>query len=291
MKSDFRSGQAVSVINSCPSRSADDVSDWIDMQDRDALSIQLVWAGAVTAGVVTFESCEDPAVGHVCTVQLRDQASATSTYASTCAYVASASKFFAGNVPQRYFRVRVSTALVGGTVQCITHLIANALEPVNGMPAADSASRRIYVQPTDGTNSAVVKAASTAAAATDPALVVQESPNRYAQVTAFNLNSAASVNATLLKASAGSLTALVLSNVSASARYFKLFNKATAPVPGTDTPLVTIPIPANSVVIVPLSNMGLRFATGIGYAITVNQALLDNTSIGAGEVQVVGSYF
>ena len=96
---------------------------------------------------------------------------------------------------------------------------------------------------------------------------------------------------TLVKASAGSLTALVLSNVSASARYFKLFNKATAPAHGTDTPLVTIPIPANSVVVVPLSNMGLRFATGIGYAITVNQALLDNTSIGAGEVQVVGSYF
>jgi hypothetical protein len=45
------------------------------------------------------------------------------------------------------------------------------------LPSGDAAARGIYVRETDGTNTAAVKAASTPAAATDPALVVAQSPN------------------------------------------------------------------------------------------------------------------
>jgi hypothetical protein len=47
----------------------------------------------------------------------------------------------------------------------------------NTMPTADNAARSIFTRTTDGTNTAAVKAASTAAVATDPALVVAISPN------------------------------------------------------------------------------------------------------------------
>lgn len=47
----------------------------------------------------------------------------------------------------------------------------------NTMPTADVAARAQFQKVTDGTNTAAVKAASTAAAATDPALVVAISPN------------------------------------------------------------------------------------------------------------------
>jgi hypothetical protein len=47
----------------------------------------------------------------------------------------------------------------------------------NSMPTADAAGRALFTKTTDGTNTAAVKAASTAAGATDPSLVVQSSPN------------------------------------------------------------------------------------------------------------------
>lgn len=47
----------------------------------------------------------------------------------------------------------------------------------NTMPTMDTVSRAGFYKVTDGTNTAAVKAASTAAAASDPALVVSQSPN------------------------------------------------------------------------------------------------------------------
>lgn len=55
----------------------------------------------------------------------------------------------------------------------------------NIQPTGDVAARKIFVQPTDGTNSATFKAASTAPAATDTAQVVSLSPNGN-QSTAAN---------------------------------------------------------------------------------------------------------
>jgi hypothetical protein len=52
----------------------------------------------------------------------------------------------------------------------------------NTMPTGDAAARGIFVKNTDGTSTAAVKAASTAAVAADPALVVSLSPNNPAKV-------------------------------------------------------------------------------------------------------------
>jgi hypothetical protein len=58
----------------------------------------------------------------------------------------------------------------------------------NTMPTGDAASRGVYNRITDGTNTAAVKAASTAAAGTDPALVVSVSPNTEVKLAAGSNN-------------------------------------------------------------------------------------------------------
>lgn len=108
--------------------------------------------------------------------------------------------------------------------------------------------------------------------------------------TASNVNSAASTNATVVKASAGTLYSVTVSNTGAAARYVKFYNKATAPTVGTDTPVFTIQVAAGATLNIPFGVTGHRFATGIGLAITANAADSDTTAVGAGEVKVASAY-
>jgi len=108
--------------------------------------------------------------------------------------------------------------------------------------------------------------------------------------TFHSLVSAASTNATSVKSSAGTLGTILLSNTSASWRYVKFFNLSVAPTPGTSTPVWQAPIPPNSSIDITSTVQGFRLSTGIAYAITGGSALLDNTSVGSGEVLVNLSY-
>lgn len=108
--------------------------------------------------------------------------------------------------------------------------------------------------------------------------------------TAFSLNSAATTNATSVKATAGSLYTLNITNFSAAAKFVKLYNKATAPTVGTDVPLQTIEVAANASRQIEYGALGVRFTTGIGYAITGLQPDADATAVAAGDVKVHGSY-
>jgi len=98
------------------------------------------------------------------------------------------------------------------------------------------------------------------------------------------LSSAASVNAALVKSSAGRVIRLKGRNTIATTRWLKLFNKATAPVPGTDTPVLSIELLASQPFDIDMGAFGAAFSTGIGYALTANQALADNTAITAGDI-------
>jgi len=97
--------------------------------------------------------------------------------------------------------------------------------------------------------------------------------------------SAASTNATSLKASAGQVYGLSISNNNASARYFKLYNKASAPTVGTDTPVLTLQVPGNATVIRAYP-VGLALATGIAWAATGAITDADTTAIGANDLSV-----
>ena len=78
----------------------------------------------------------------------------------------------------------------------------------------------------------------------------------------------------VIKASAGKLFGSAsIVNVQASTRYLQFYNKASAGVPGTDTPAMTIALAASAIQPPTLfADMGLAFGTGIAWAITTDFA-------------------
>lgn len=102
-----------------------------------------------------------------------------------------------------------------------------------------------------------------------------------------HLVSAASTNATSVKASAGSLGSIYASNSGAGFAYVKFYNKASAPTVGTDTPVYVLGLPAGGGGSHEIP-AGLAFSTGIAFAITGGAADSDATATAAS--QVVLSY-
>ncbi|TGP65458.1 hypothetical protein EN868_03145 [Mesorhizobium sp. M2D.F.Ca.ET.225.01.1.1] len=98
------------------------------------------------------------------------------------------------------------------------------------------------------------------------------------------VSSANTTNATVAKASAGWLSSIVGLNTTGSAIYLKLYNKATSPTVGTDTPVLTIPIPASGFFSISLNTAPYYFSTGISYALTGAAADADTTAVAAGAI-------
>lgn len=105
----------------------------------------------------------------------------------------------------------------------------------------------------------------------------------------LNINSAATTNATSVTAVGSSLQTLNVSNPTATAAFLKLYDKASAPVVGTDTPVITLPVPANSIASLPLGANGQRFTSGIALALTGLQTDVDTTATVAG-IHISGTY-
>lgn len=114
--------------------------------------------------------------------------------------------------------------------------------------------------------------------------------NQPVTPTTSFVNSAATTNATSTKGSGGTIWSVVVSNNNASARYLKLYNKASAPTVGTDTPVIVIPIPALSFATINGGANGIRFSTGIAWALTGLPADSDTTAVSAGEHKVAITY-
>jgi hypothetical protein len=97
---------------------------------------------------------------------------------------------------------------------------------------------------------------------------------------------AASTNATLLKGAPGRVTGFKLCNNTAAAKYFKFYDKATAPVVGTDVPKFTVIIPVNSSSGQAdfAAGFEIYFNIGIAYAITGAVADSDATAVAANDV-------
>jgi hypothetical protein len=95
--------------------------------------------------------------------------------------------------------------------------------------------------------------------------------------------SAASTNATTVKAAQGTILTISLTNTAATARYVKFHNIATLPVPGTTAVAFTVGIPANNTITVS-NDVGVLFSAGIGYSITTGVAESDATATAANDV-------
>lgn len=111
--------------------------------------------------------------------------------------------------------------------------------------------------------------------------------NTPANPTSTAISSTASTNSNLVRGSAGNLYNILATNTSASPRYLKIYNKATAPTVGTDTPILTITLPANSFTPIHFGAVGYRHSLGIGIGITANAADNDTTAILANEVKLL----
>lgn len=113
-----------------------------------------------------------------------------------------------------------------------------------------------------------------------------------APATPYILNSAATTNGALILTGTSGLHAFYGTNIGATAAIVKLYNKATAPVVGTDTPAMMIPIPAAvggvpGTAPLPVGFNGFRFPLGLGIAITGGMADSDTTAVAAGQVKVI----
>ena len=91
-----------------------------------------------------------------------------------------------------------------------------------------------------------------------------------------------------IKGSAGQLYGYYIYNDGAAEAYVKFYNKATAPTVGTDTPVMTVPIPAGSAANVEFTN-GIAFGTGIGVGAVT--AVADNSTVNTAANQVVANVF
>jgi hypothetical protein len=103
-----------------------------------------------------------------------------------------------------------------------------------------------------------------------------------------------STNATSVKASPGTVFNLFIHNThsgggSGASIAFRLYNKATAPVVGTDVPMIIIHVPSGSSKELNFTS-GITFTTGIAYSITEADALLDATAVDADGVQLYIGY-
>lgn len=177
-----------------------------------------------------------------------------------------------------------ATQPVSGTVTANagTNLNTSALA-LDATLTGNNARARI----TDGTNLAAVKAASTAPAAADPALVVALSPNMGPTSNSLLPSAAATINATTVKASAGRLYKVKGYNAKASVVYLKFWNKAASvPAPASDTALIvfSFPLKASEQFDIDLTPVGYAFATGIGYTISTGSANNDATAVLAADI-------
>jgi hypothetical protein len=162
-----------------------------------------------------------------------------------------------------HFRVR-ATAHTSGTAAWRILPGAYATEPI---PAAQATA----TQPVSGT---VAVSAATPATPT---------------VTNAIINSAATTNGTVLKATAGTVYSVTASNTNAAARFVKLHNSATVTA-GSTAVALTIPVPPGAVVTIPFGAMGARFSAGICLSITAAAADNDTTAVAAGEIKVITAY-
>lgn len=109
----------------------------------------------------------------------------------------------------------------------------------------------------------------------------------------YKLISTASTNSNLILNSSAQVPLISAIGLTSTVRFLKIYDKATAPVVGTDSPVLTIPVPANTQgagVVMSFGSVPLYFQNGLGIAITSGSADNDTGAVGAGDVIVNLSY-
>lgn len=176
------------------------------------------------------------------------------------------------------------TRLAGAIVAAALLALAGAL------PA--QAQNFWYTPAGSGANGAVgmcLNASSQAVPCSDPSALPSPSSNQAATIggaIAFHLVAAATNNATLISTGKHTVYAAQLGGIGAAPAYLKIYDKATSPTCGTDTPIKTLIIPAASTaangagsnIMIPL---GAKISNGLGICVVTGIADSDNTAVAA----------
>lgn len=102
--------------------------------------------------------------------------------------------------------------------------------------------------------------------------------------TMAKINAAATTNQTLVKAGATLLKSANLRNFKAASVFVKIFDKATAPIAGTDVPVFQYALGSGDAIRVAEITGLYTFTLGFGYTITALAADNDATAVVAGDV-------
>lgn len=115
-------------------------------------------------------------------------------------------------------------------------------------------------------------------------------PNDFGALP-HSLIAAATVNATLVKNTAGTLLGGYVHNRVTAERFVKFYDKATAPVAG-DTPIHRMALAAGVTLSVAdlVGAHGGKFTAGLGYRTTTGLADSDNTAVAANDLVINLSY-
>jgi len=226
----------------------------INVSQFRTMSVQVASLG--TSGAIAAEISNDNATW----TQIGSQGVTNNPVYFTT--ITTAGSYYCQTWGANYFRLRLSTATTAGTttlfVQGVKEVYPQNLQSVSGTVTANIGS--IAASSSTGFNSF------------------------------FTLISAASTNATSIKASSGTIGSLWVQVGIGRTCYVKIFNKSSAPVVGTDTPVLNIPVTNGATDSLNCSFAGLRLSNGIAIAITQGQALLDNTPVSAGDAVINLAY-
>ena len=94
----------------------------------------------------------------------------------------------------------------------------------------------------------------------------------------FRVVGANTENENLIKAGGGKIRRIIVANAQAAVVYLKLFDKASVPVNGTDTPMMTIQVPNAGNVDMNLGDVGVVFDKGLGMSLVTGIADTDTTA-------------
>jgi len=165
----------------------------------------------------------------------------------------------------RYFRLRLSTATTAGTTTIYTEAYQTTPQLFYATTSVSTSAGSAFF----GDVGQQYRGSSTGAA------------------SGAHLISAATTNATIVKASGGRVLGWALANTTASWRYVKLHNQTTTPTAGTGV-VRTIAIPPNGLAQMKLEG-GISFATGIGLTTVTGSADADTAVVALGDI--VGELF
>lgn len=264
------------------------VNGWYDCGPYQSASIQIVASAGITAGAVFFEQTNDTTLAPSGVAVRAYEAALINANPNVAAVTIAASTARIFNIPinARFIRVRISTAFVGGTVQAIgTFSQRPASYPTINVQQAVAGN---FLTTVSGTVTANIGTGSIAAGTNAIGDIgLQYRANATGAASIRHIVSAATTNATSVKAAAGRIVGWNLSNNSASWRYVKLHNTAAAPTAGTGV-VQTIAIPPNGLNVETIDG-GIAFSTGIGFTTVTGAADTDATAVGANEI--VGDLF